>query len=60
MVAALVNDTIGTLVAHAYEYPETQVGVILGTGANAAYIEKLENIKKFKATSTVRCKIIDY
>ena len=30
-MVAIVNDTVGTLVAHAYEDPETSVGVIIGT-----------------------------
>ncbi|CAO3667416.1 unnamed protein product [Rhizopus stolonifer] len=47
-VAALVNDTVGTLMAHAYRHPETSMGIILGTGTNAAYYEKLENIKKWR------------
>jgi hexokinase len=47
-VAALVNDTVGTLMSHAYNDPQTLVGVILGTGTNAAYVEKIENVKKWK------------
>ncbi|KAI7872367.1 hexokinase-domain-containing protein [Spinellus fusiger] len=51
-IAALVNDTVGTLMAHAYKYPETSMGVILGTGTNAAYLEKLTNITKWEREST--------
>lgn len=29
-----MNDTVGTLMAHAYRHPETIMGVILGTGSN--------------------------
>jgi hexokinase len=47
-VTALVNDTVGTLISHAYTDPQTYVGVILGTGTNAAYVEKVENIPKWK------------
>jgi len=47
-VTALVNDTVGTLISHAYNDPQTLVGVILGTGTNAAYVEKIENVKKWK------------
>lgn len=35
-VVALVNDTVGTLVAQAYCEPSARIGVILGTGTNAA------------------------
>lgn len=36
---ALVNDTVGTLMARAYSDPKCRVGVILGTGTNACYRE---------------------
>ncbi|KAI8826230.1 hexokinase-domain-containing protein [Fimicolochytrium jonesii] len=46
-VTALVNDTVGTLISHAYLDTATTMGVILGTGTNAAYVERLENIPKW-------------
>lgn len=52
-IAALVNDTVGTLMANAYSHPETTMGIILGTGTNAAYYEKLKNIKKWKGGDQV-------
>ncbi|KUI56073.1 Glucokinase [Cytospora mali] len=48
-VAALVNDTVGTLMARSYTSPGkkgTVLGAIFGTGTNGAYIEKLANVKK--------------
>ncbi|KAJ3019810.1 hexokinase A [Thoreauomyces humboldtii] len=47
-ITALVNDTVGTLISHAYLDNATLMGVILGTGSNAAYVEKIENIPKWK------------
>ncbi|KAI9346763.1 hexokinase-domain-containing protein [Zopfochytrium polystomum] len=47
-VTALVNDTTGTLISHAYQSPNTYIGVILGTGSNAAYVEQITNITKLK------------
>ena len=47
-ISALVNDTVGTLVAKSYEDPACDVGVIIGTGTNACYPEKLPEIKKWK------------
>ena len=44
-VEAIVNDTVGCLCTGAYEDQLAQIGVIYGTGTNACYIEKLENIK---------------
>ncbi|KAI0019690.1 hypothetical protein F4780DRAFT_771097 [Xylariomycetidae sp. FL0641] len=48
-VAALVNDTVGTLMARSYTSPGktgTLLGAIFGTGTNGAYVEKAKNIKK--------------
>ena len=48
-VAALVNDTVGTLMARSYTSPGktgTLLGAIFGTGTNGAYVEKLENVTK--------------
>lgn len=47
-VTAMVNDTVGTLLASAYAKPNTLAGVILGTGTNAAYYEKLDDITKWR------------
>lgn len=47
-VRALVNDTVGTMEAAAYRHPNTALGVILGTGTNAAYIEKAEKVGKWR------------
>lgn len=49
-VAALVNDTVGTLVSHSYSDPQTYAGIILGTGANAAYVESTGQIQKWQGT----------
>lgn len=48
-VAALVNDTVGTLMARSYTSPGktgTVLGAIFGTGTNGAYVEKLDKITK--------------
>lgn len=48
-VAALVNDTVGTLMARSYTSPGktgTLIGAIFGTGTNGAYVEKLSNVTK--------------
>jgi len=48
-VAALVNDTVGTLMARSYTSPGktgTLLGAIFGTGTNGAYVEKLNKITK--------------
>ncbi|KAF9930340.1 glucokinase [Linnemannia zychae] len=58
-VAALVNDTVGTLLAHAYNNPDTCMGVILGTGCNGAYIEKMDKITKWKGNENAKEMIIN-
>ena len=45
-VEALINDTVGTLLAQIYRDPRTKMSVILGTGSNAAYVEKSVNLTK--------------
>ncbi|CAD5318957.1 unnamed protein product [Arabidopsis thaliana] len=47
LVAALVNDTIGTLAGGRYTNPDVVVAVILGTGTNAAYVERAHAIPKW-------------
>ncbi|KAF8928550.1 hypothetical protein EDD21DRAFT_360817 [Dissophora ornata] len=46
-VSAIINDTVGTLVSHAYVSPTTKIGVILATGTNAAYIERATEVSKY-------------
>ncbi|KAG2202389.1 hypothetical protein INT47_008860 [Mucor saturninus] len=46
-IAAIVNDTVGTLMAYAYKHPETTMGVIMGTGFNASYYEDMSKVKKW-------------
>jgi len=46
-ISALCNDTVGTLVTEYFSDDKAAVGVILGTGANACYWEKVRNIPKF-------------
>jgi hexokinase len=51
IVAALVNDTVGTLMARSYTSAGKHgalLGGIFGTGTNGAYVEKLDKIKKLK------------
>jgi hexokinase len=47
-VSALANDTVGTLVSRGYEDPDCDIGVILGTGTNACYRERISKIIKWK------------
>jgi hexokinase len=42
----VINDTVGAMIASAYNDPETIIGAIFGTGCNAAFMAKLSDIKK--------------
>ncbi|KAJ4335220.1 glucokinase [Didymella glomerata] len=55
-VAALVNDTVGTLMARSYASPGktgTLLGAIFGTGTNGAYVEKLDKVTKLTTAKNV-------
>jgi hexokinase len=47
-VTALTNDTVGTLVAGAYAEADCDVGVIIGTGTNACYVERTSAIRRLR------------
>lgn len=65
-VAALANDTVGTLLARAYTGADkegsTSIGCIFGTGTNGAYNERLDAIKKLdpKVYEELKSKGIDH
>lgn len=46
----VINDTVGAMVASAYNDPKTIMGAIFGTGCNAAYMANLSSIGKMKAS----------
>lgn len=51
-VAALVNDTVGTLALGHYHDPDTVAAVIIGTGTNACYLERTDAIIKCQGLLT--------
>ncbi|XP_062307276.1 hexokinase-2 isoform X2 [Osmerus eperlanus] len=44
-VVAVVNDTVGTMMTCGYEDRLCEVGLIVGTGTNACYMEEMENVE---------------
>ncbi|CAH0385523.1 unnamed protein product [Bemisia tabaci] len=46
-VCAILNDTTGTLMSCAWKNPNCKIGIIVGTGSNACYVEKVENAELF-------------
>ncbi len=51
-VSALVLDAVATLATKNYSNPLCSMGVILGTGTDACYPEKIDNIQKVKVESS--------
>ncbi|GAB2277051.1 Hexokinase-3 [Dionaea muscipula] len=51
-VAALVNDTVGTLAVGHYNDEDTVAAVIIGTGTNACYLERADAIIKCQGLLT--------
>lgn len=47
-VSALVNDTVATLAGARYWDDDVMVAVILGTGTNACYVERINSIPKLQ------------
>ena len=47
-VNAILNDTTGCLIACAYKRPNCAIGVIIGTGTNASYVEDIGNVELYQ------------
>ncbi|KAG7213805.1 hypothetical protein KM043_003021 [Ampulex compressa] len=47
-VVAILNDTTGTLVQGAAQDPDTAIGLILGTGSNACYLERADRVEHWE------------
>ncbi|NXF36007.1 HXK3 protein, partial [Nyctibius bracteatus] len=43
-VVAVVNDTVGTMMSCGYDDPKCEIGLIVGTGTNACYMEETRNV----------------
>ncbi|XP_046742433.1 hexokinase type 2-like [Diprion similis] len=47
-VVAVLNDTTGTLIQGASQDQNTAIGLILGTGSNACYLEKADKVQHWE------------
>ncbi|XP_068617130.1 hexokinase-2 [Brachionichthys hirsutus] len=52
---AVVNDTVGTMMTCGYEDPKCEVGLIVGTGTNACYMEEMRNIELVEGDDGCMC-----
>ncbi|KAI8073564.1 hexokinase-domain-containing protein [Thamnidium elegans] len=46
-VVAMANDSVCTLLAHAYQHPSTRIGIVHSAGTNCAYYDKVSNLGNF-------------
>lgn len=58
-VIALVNDTTGTLMSCAYSDHNAYVGLILGTGTNACYMEDVNKVGTWEGDGNARQTIVN-
>lgn len=51
IIYAILNDTTATLMSCAWKDHSCKIGLIIGTGCNACYVEKVENVEMFVGKS---------
>uniref|UniRef100_A0A8C6X4F1 Phosphotransferase n=1 Tax=Naja naja TaxID=35670 RepID=A0A8C6X4F1_NAJNA len=54
-VVAMVNDTVATMISCYYEDHRCEVGMIVGTGCNACYMEEMENVELVEGNEGRMC-----
>lgn len=54
-IIAVVNDTVGTMMSCSYGDPDCVVGLIVGTGSNCCYMEKMSNIEVLESNDGDMC-----
>ena len=57
-VCAILNDTTGCLIACAYKRPDCAIGVIIGTGTNASYVEDISNVELYEGQVGSRREVV--
>ncbi|XP_041644414.1 hexokinase-2 isoform X2 [Cheilinus undulatus] len=57
---AVVNDTVGTMMTCSYEDPKCEVGLIVGTGTNACYMEEMQNIELVEGNHGRMCVNVEW
>lgn len=50
-IFAILNDTTGTLMSCAWKDHRCKIGLIIGTGSNACYVEAIEKVENFVGES---------
>jgi len=57
-VSAILNDTTGCLIACAYKRPDCAIGVIIGTGTNASYVEEIRNVEMYEGNPGLASQVV--
>uniref|UniRef100_A0A8C6VUA7 Hexokinase-2 n=1 Tax=Nothobranchius furzeri TaxID=105023 RepID=A0A8C6VUA7_NOTFU len=57
---AVVNDTVGTMMTCGYEDPKCEVGLIVGTGTNACYMEEMHNVELVEGNEGLMCVNVEW
>lgn len=57
-VMAILNDSTGTLMSCAHRNQNCKIGVIIGTGSNACYVEKVSNAELFDAPGNTKSHVL--
>ncbi|XP_019721499.1 hexokinase-2-like isoform X2 [Hippocampus comes] len=52
---AMVNDTVGTMMSCGYKDQSCEIGMIIGTGTNACYMEEMKNVKRVESDHGRMC-----
>ncbi|XP_004556900.3 hexokinase-4 [Maylandia zebra] len=52
---AMVNDTVGTMMSCGYKDQSCEIGMIIGTGTNACYMEEIKNVKRIEGEDGRMC-----
>ncbi|XP_054481413.1 hexokinase-4-like [Anoplopoma fimbria] len=52
---AMVNDTVGTMMSCGYRDQSCEIGMIIGTGTNACYMEEMRNVKRVEGLDGRMC-----
>uniref|UniRef100_A0A3Q4MI21 Phosphotransferase n=1 Tax=Neolamprologus brichardi TaxID=32507 RepID=A0A3Q4MI21_NEOBR len=52
---AMVNDTVGTMMSCGYRDQSCEIGMIIGTGTNACYMEEMTNVKGIEGEDGRMC-----
>ncbi|CAO3682766.1 unnamed protein product [Rhizopus stolonifer] len=53
-IVAIANDSVCTLLAHAYQHPTTRIGTVHSLGTNCAYYESAKNVTKLKDQNVIK------